>query len=46
MRPTFKHEYIENEFQQIRDRLSGLLTVYLIGGGAMSLRDRKRVQVL
>jgi hypothetical protein len=46
MRATFKHEYIENEFQRIRDGLSGPLTVYLIGGGAMSLRDLKGVQVL
>ncbi|WP_458210979.1 DUF6036 family nucleotidyltransferase [Haladaptatus sp. NG-SE-30] len=41
MRPTFGREYIENEFQEIADRLSNSLTVYLIGGGAMSLRDLK-----
>jgi len=41
MRPTFGREYIENEFRQIADGLSGPLTVYLIGGGAMSLRDLK-----
>ncbi|SDK94331.1 DUF6036 family nucleotidyltransferase [Natronorubrum texcoconense] len=41
MRPTFGREYIENEFQRIADGLSDPLTVYLIGGGAMSLRDLK-----
>lgn len=41
MRPTFGREYIENEFQRIGDGLSEPLTVYLIGGGAMSLRDLK-----
>ncbi len=41
MRPTFRREYIENEFQRIADGLSDWLTVYLIGGGAMSLRDLK-----
>jgi hypothetical protein len=41
MRPTFGREYIENEFQQIANTLSAPLTVYLIGGGAMSLRDLK-----
>jgi len=41
MRPTFGREYIENEFQRIADALSAPLTVYLIGGGAMSLRDLK-----
>jgi hypothetical protein len=41
MRPTFGREYIENEFQQIAAGLSDPLTVYLIGGGAMSLRDLK-----
>ena len=39
MRPTFGREYIENEFRRIGDGLSKPLTVYLIGGGAMSLRD-------
>ena len=43
MRPTFGCEYIENEFQRIADGLSDPLTVYLIGGGAMSLRDLKGV---
>jgi len=41
MRPTFGREYIENEFQRIADGLSEPLTAYLIGGGAMSLRDLK-----
>ena len=41
MRPTFGQEYIEHEFQRIADGLSEPLTVYLIGGGAMSLRDLK-----
>ncbi|WP_226023969.1 DUF6036 family nucleotidyltransferase [Halomicrobium salinisoli] len=41
MRPTFGREYIENEFQQIADGVSDSLAVYLIGGGAMSLRDLK-----
>jgi len=41
MRPTFGHEYIENEFQRIADGLTAPLTVYLIGGGAMSLCDLK-----
>jgi hypothetical protein len=41
MRPTFGREYIENEFQRIADGLSAPLTAYLIGGGAMSLRDLK-----
>jgi len=41
MRPTFGREYIENEFQRIEDGISNSLTVYLIGGGAMSLRDIK-----
>ena len=41
MRPTFGREYIENELRRIGDRLSDTLTVYLIGGGAMALRDLK-----
>lgn len=41
MRPTFGSQYIENEFQRIAEELSDPLTVYLIGGGAMSLRDLK-----
>ena len=41
MRPTFGPDYIENEFYRIADGLSEPLVVYLIGGGAMSLRDLK-----
>ena len=41
MRPTFGREYIKNEFQRIADGISAPLTVYLIGGGAMALRDLK-----
>ena len=41
MRPTFGREYIEDEFRRIADELSDPITVYLIGGGAMSLRDLK-----
>jgi hypothetical protein len=41
MRPTFSREYIEDEFRRIADSLSDPLTIYLIGGGAMSLRDLK-----
>lgn len=41
MRPTFGHEYIEDEFQQIADSLSDPLTVSLIGGGAMSFHNLK-----
>ncbi|WP_121745040.1 DUF6036 family nucleotidyltransferase [Natronorubrum halophilum] len=41
MRPTFGREYIEDEFRRIADGLSDSVTVFLIGGGAMSLRDLK-----
>nr|WP_247382165.1 hypothetical protein [Halorientalis brevis] len=41
MRPTFGRAYVEAEFQQLADELADPLTVYLIGGGAMSLRDLK-----
>ncbi len=41
MRPIFGREYIEDEFQRIGEGLSEPLTVYLIGGGAMSLHDLK-----
>ncbi|MFC6733960.1 DUF6036 family nucleotidyltransferase [Haladaptatus sp. DYSN1] len=41
MRPTFGRDYIEKEFTQIGAVLTDPLTVYLIGGGAMSLRDLK-----
>jgi len=39
-RYTFGREYAENEFQRIAEGLSDSLTVWLIGGGAMPLRDR------
>ncbi|MFT4932128.1 MAG: hypothetical protein ACI91T_002016 [Natronomonas sp.] len=41
MRPTFGREYMEDEFRRIADCLSDPLTVSLIGGGAMALRDLK-----
>lgn len=41
MRPRFDRRYIEREFQRIADGLTTPLTVYLIGGGAMALRDLK-----
>lgn len=41
MRPTFGREYIEDEFRRIADGLTDPITVYLIGGGAVSLRDLK-----
>lgn len=41
MRPTFGRAYIENEFQRIGDELSEPLSVYLLGGGSMALRDLK-----
>jgi len=41
MRPTFGRKYIEDEFQRIAEGLTDPLTVYLIGGRAMSLRDIK-----
>jgi len=41
MRPTFGREYVEDEFRRIASGLTDPLTVYLIGGGAMSLRDLK-----
>lgn len=41
MRPTFGREYIEEEFRRIGEQLSDPLTVYLIGGGALALRDLK-----
>lgn len=39
MRPTFGRAYIEEAFQRIADGLADSVTVYLIGGGAMALRD-------
>lgn len=41
MRPTFGREYIADEFERIADGLTRPLPVYLIGGGAMALRDLK-----
>jgi len=41
MRPICGREYIEDEIQRIGEGLSEPLTVYLISGGAMSLRDLK-----
>lgn len=41
MRPTFGREYIEDQFHRIAAELSNPLSVYLIGGGAMALRDLK-----
>lgn len=41
MRPTFGQEYIEGEFRQIAKCLDRDLTVFLLGGGAMALRDLK-----
>lgn len=40
-RPHFDVEYVESEFERIGTRLDEPLTVYLIGGGAMALRNRK-----
>lgn len=41
MRPTFGREFIEAEFRRISEQLENPVTVYLIGGGALSLRDLK-----
>jgi len=41
MRRRFDSEYIESELQAIGGKLETKLTVYLIGGGAMSFRDLK-----
>lgn len=40
-RPRFGREYIRNEFEQIADLLRSEVNVYLVGGGAMSLRNLK-----
>lgn len=40
-RPRFDADYVEAEFERIAERLDGTLSVYLLGGGAMSLRDLK-----
>ena len=41
MRPTFGRAYIEEEIRRIANHLPIPITVYLIGGGAMALRDLK-----
>lgn len=41
MRPSFGREYVEDEFRRVGEALSAPLSVYLIGGGALALRDRK-----
>lgn len=41
MRPRFGREYIEDEFKRIDRQLASPLTVYLIGGDALALRDLK-----
>lgn len=40
-RPRFGRDYIETELRQIEDRLQTNVEAYLIGGGAMSLRNLK-----
>lgn len=40
-RPRFGREYIRNEFELIANRLRTGVNVYLVGGGAMSLRNLK-----
>lgn len=40
-RPRFDAEYVESEFEAIADHVDEPLTVFLIGGGAMALRNRK-----
>lgn len=40
-RPQFDAEYVESEFETIDTHLDEQLTVFLIGGGAMALRNRK-----
>jgi hypothetical protein len=40
-RPHFDAEYVESELEQIDTRLDEALTVLLLGGGAMELRNRK-----
>lgn len=41
MRPRFDRDYIESEFQRLAGGFAEPLSVYLIGGGAMALRDLK-----
>ena len=40
-RTQFDRDYIETELNRIAERLQTAVTAYLIGGGAMSLRDLK-----
>lgn len=40
-RPQFDAEYIRDEFSRVAECLDGPLSIYLIGGGAMALRDLK-----
>lgn len=40
-RPQFDRQYIEDEFERIAGVLDSGVTVYLVGGGAMSFRDLK-----
>lgn len=40
-RPQFDREYIEAEFKRIAEELESRVSVYLVGGGAMSFRDLK-----
>lgn len=40
-RPAFDAEYIESEFRSIGGQLDSPITVYLIGGGSLSLRGLK-----
>ncbi|ATW89585.1 hypothetical protein halTADL_2878 [Halohasta litchfieldiae] len=41
MRARFDSEYIEAELERIGTQIETPLTVYLIGGGAMTFRDLK-----
>jgi len=41
MRARFDSAYIEDELERLGDSMETPLTVYLIGGGAMALRDLK-----
>lgn len=40
-RPRFDAEYIRSEFERIGTRIQTDVDAYLIGGGAMSLRNLK-----
>jgi len=39
--PKFGKELIEEQFRDLSNSLNGEVTVYLIGGGAMTLREQK-----